>query len=61
MEELEDEFQSFPNGKHDDLIDALSGAVIISESPTIPEVKKKPKKDPTKVNMVYRKGRWVAQ
>lgn len=54
MIELEEELQSFPNGKHDDLIDALSGAVIISETPIIPrEIKKK--LDPTKIGMVYKK------
>lgn len=61
MEELEDELQSFPNGKHDDLIDALSGAVIISESPQIQTQKPKKQKDPTRVNMVFKKWRWVAE
>lgn len=55
MEELEDELQSFPNGKHDDLIDALSGAVIISESPQLQTQKPKKQKDPTRVNMVFKK------
>lgn len=61
MVELEEELQAFPNGKHDDLIDALSGAVIISETPIVPrEIKKK--KDPLKTEMVYKKGKgWVVK